>query len=104
MSARFRLTRQAAADLDAIWQYIAKDNPAAAEKVEAEIVACCERLAEHPHMGTKRPDITGANVRFWAVTKYPNFIIVYRPEGPPLVVVAVLHAKRELGKVLGERA
>jgi plasmid stabilization system protein ParE len=34
------------------------------------------------------------------VTRFPNFIVVYRPETKPLQVVAVLHGKRNLRSLL----
>jgi antitoxin ParD1/3/4 len=55
-------------------------------------------------MGTKRQDITMLPVRFWTITKFPNYVIVYRPETNPLQVVAVLHGKRDLREVLEERS
>ena len=42
-------------------------------------------------------------VRFWSVTKYPNYVIVYRPETAPLQVIAVLHGKRDLKEILKGR-
>jgi plasmid stabilization system protein ParE len=80
MNARFEFTRQATQDLDAIWWFIAKDNRSAADRVETEIVATCRRLARHPLMGSKRQDITSLGVRFWTVTKAPNYVILYRPD------------------------
>jgi plasmid stabilization system protein ParE len=58
----------------------------------------------NPLMGTKRQDITPLPVRFWTVTKFPNYVIVYRPETAPLQVVAVLHGKRDLKEVLERRS
>jgi plasmid stabilization system protein ParE len=69
-----------------------------------EIVATCRRLAKHPLMGTKRKDITGLAVRFWTLPKFPNYVIVYRPDTAPLQVVAIRHGKRDLKKALEERA
>ena len=43
-------------------------------------------------------------VRFWTITKFPNCLIVYRPETNPLQVVAILHGKRDLKEVLEERS
>jgi len=103
MAASFQLTAQAIEDIDSIWEFIAQQNREAAESLEAEIVAACRRLAKHPLMGTKRQDITLYPVRFWTVTKYPNYVIVYRPETVPLQVVAVLHGSRDLKEVLRER-
>jgi plasmid stabilization system protein ParE len=92
----FSFTPQAIEDLDAIWWVIADDDREAADLVELEVVSTCRRLAKHPLMGTQRQDITSLPVRFWTVTKYPNYVIVYRPEMVPLQVVAVLHGKRDL--------
>ena len=74
-----------------------------ADRVETEIVATFRRLAKHPLMGTRRQDITRLPVRFWTVTRFPNYVIVYAPETAPLKVVAVLQAKRDLRNVLEER-
>ena len=103
MSAAFQFTPQATEDLDAIWWFIAEENLDAAERVELEIVATCGRLAKHPRIGTKRLDITTLPVRFWTVTKFPNYVLVYRPDTAPLQVVAVLHGKRDLKEVLERR-
>jgi plasmid stabilization system protein ParE len=80
-----------------------KTNRHAAGRVEAEIVATCRRLAKRPLIGTKRQDITSLPVRFWTVTKFPNYVIVYRPETVPLQVVAVMHGRRDLKEVLENR-
>jgi antitoxin ParD1/3/4 len=104
MNAPFQFTPQATEDLDAIWRFIAEDNRDAANRVEMEIAATCRRLAKYPRMGTGRPDITPLPVRFWTVTKFPNYVIVYRPDTAPLQVVAVLHGKRDLKKVLEGRS
>ena len=104
MGSAFQLTPQATEDLDAIWWTIAQHNEDAAERVEIEILAACRLLATHPSMGTKRRDITTMLVRFWTVTKFPNYVIVYRPETVPLQVVAVLHGKRDLKEVLLKRS
>ena len=104
MKPRIQFTPEAAEDLDAIWWVIAEDNRDAADRVEREILATCHRLAKHPRMGTKRQDITPLPVRFWTVTRFPNYVIVYRPETVPLQVVAVLHGKRDLKQVLESRS
>jgi antitoxin ParD1/3/4 len=104
MNEPFQLTPQGTEDLDAIWTFIADNNRSAADRVEMEIVATCRRLAKHPLIGTRRQDITRRPVRFWSVTKFPNYVIVYRPETVPLQVIAVLHGKRELKQVLEGRS
>lgn len=103
MKARIQFTPQAVEDLDTIWLTIAGDNRDAADRVETEILATCYRLAKFPLIGSKREDITPLPVRFWTVTKFPNYVIVYRAETIPLQVVAVLHGKRELKETLEGR-
>ena len=102
--APFQLTPQAAEDLDTLWWFIAEDNRDAAENVEREILDTCRRLAKYPRMGIKRQDITALPVRFWTTTKFPSYVIVYRPETVPLQVVAILHGKRDLKEVLEKRS
>src|SRR6266404_559351 len=86
MSAPFQLTTQATEDLDDIWWYIAEGSREGADRVEKEIVATCRGLAGYPLIGHHRRDITPLPVRFWTLPKYPNYVIVYRPETEPLQV------------------
>ncbi len=100
MNALFQFTTEAIEDLDNIWYFIAQESPQAADRVEAEVIATCRRIAEYPRIGHKRQDITPLPVRFWTLLKYPNYVIVYRPDTLPLQVIAVLHGKRDLEEVL----
>jgi len=60
MNPFFDPTPLASEDLDQISWFITTDNLQAVDRVEAEIVAACRRLAKRPLMGTKRLDITFA--------------------------------------------
>jgi plasmid stabilization system protein ParE len=100
MPVRYQFTPRALDDLDAIWNYIAEDNISAANRAEASILEACVSLARHPLLGSKRTEITDLSVRFWAVTRFPNYILVCRPETTPLQVIAVLHGKREIESLL----
>jgi len=44
--------------------------------------------------------LTDAEVRFFSVYSY---LIAYRPETKPLQIVAVLHARRDVAKLLKKR-
>lgn len=100
---RYVLTPLAKADIFAIWSYIAGDNEDAANRVEQAIFDACVFVAEAPMRGRSRPDLTTRSVRFWTLTKFPNYTIVYRPEKVPLEIVAVLHGKRNIRRVLRQR-
>lgn len=79
----YALTPLAKSDIFDVWRYIAIDNLQVAELVEQAIYDACELLAEGPLRGHLRPDLTSRPLRFWTLTRYPNYTIVYRP-GPLL--------------------
>ena len=91
----YQFTPQALNDLSDIWDYIAEDNVKAANRVESAILSACNGLAAHPLIGSKRSEITPLPVRYWTVTRFPNFIVVYRPNTKPLQIVKVVHGKKE---------
>jgi toxin ParE1/3/4 len=78
-------------DLDEIWQFIAADNPDAADRLIAEIVDAIDALVPFPGVGHRRPDLTGRPLRFIVVREY---LIAYAPDEKPLWVVAVMHGRR----------
>jgi antitoxin ParD1/3/4 len=53
--------------------------------------------------GHFRPDLTKRPLRFWTLTSYPNYMVVYRPGTSPLHIVAVLHGRRNLRSILKGR-
>jgi plasmid stabilization system protein ParE len=99
----YALTPLAKTDIFEIWSYIAEDSENAADRVEQAVYDACAFIAEAPMRGHSRPDLTTRSLRFWTVTRYPNYTVVYRPETAPLQVVAVLHGKRNIRRLLGQR-
>jgi plasmid stabilization system protein ParE len=99
----YALTLSAKADIFDVWSYIAADSVEAADRVEQAIYDSCEFVAEAPMRGHTRRDLTNRSLRFWTLTRYPNYTIVYRPDTAPLQVVAILHGKRNLGRILKDR-
>jgi antitoxin ParD1/3/4/toxin ParE1/3/4 len=101
MKRRYILAPQAARDLVEIWRYIKKESSQkTADRVESVIRSKFAYLADFPHGGHWRRDLTAAEVRFLAVYSY---LIVYRPETKPLQIVAILHAHRDVAKILPNR-
>jgi plasmid stabilization system protein ParE len=103
MPSDFVLTRLAVDDLDNIWNYIARDSQDAANRVESAVFSGLVSLARHPLIGSKRSDLTPLPVRFWPIREFPSYIVVYRPETRPLEIVAILHGKREISRLLEAR-
>lgn len=99
----YALTPLAKADIFDLWRYIAARSEENANRVEQAIYDACAFVAEAPNRGHSRSDLTGRSLRFWTLTRYPNYTVVYRPETSPLQVVAVLHGKRNLGRILKGR-
>jgi antitoxin ParD1/3/4 len=97
------LTPLAKVDIFDIWSYIAEDSEDAAGRVESAIYNACAFVAEAPMRGHSRPDLTTRPLRFWTLTRYPNYAVVYRPETAPLQIVAVLHARRNIRHILKQR-
>ena len=63
-----------------IWSYIADDNEETANRVEEAIYDACTFVAEAPMRGHSRSDLTSRSLRFWTLTRYPNYTVVYRPD------------------------
>ena len=99
----YALTPLAKADIFSIWCYIADDGEAAADRVEQALYDACALVAQAPKRGHSRPDLTSRSLRFWTLTRYPNYTVVYRPETAPLQVVAVVHGKRNIRQLLKQR-
>jgi antitoxin ParD1/3/4 len=97
------LTPLERADIFDIWAYIAENSEIAAERVELAIYDACAILAEGPLRGHTRPDLTPRPLRFWTLSRYPNYTVVYRPDTAPLQIVAVLHGKRNIRRVIKQR-
>jgi plasmid stabilization system protein ParE len=102
MSTPYRLSRRALRELRAICRYIAYDSPQAALRVERAILAACLLLADAPEIGVERKDITTLPVRFWTVSRFPNYQIVYRLQTEPLTIIAILDGNRDIGAALRE--
>ncbi len=93
----YTLAPAAQRDLRALQAYIAQENIQVARRVLAEIRAACTRLANHPHLGHTREDLTDQPVCFWLVRTY---YIIYRPETCPLEIVRIVHSARDIPHLL----
>jgi plasmid stabilization system protein ParE len=98
---RYTLTETAAADLEAIWDFIAQDSEGAATRVFNEILDACDELGGQPGLGHAREDLSsGRPLLFWSVY---NYLVVYRRDRTPIEVIAVVHGARDVETVLRVR-
>ena len=96
----YRLTPSAESDLFEIWCYIARDSTDAANRVEEAIYDACRLLAQSPHAGHLRPDLTRRALRFWTVSPFKNYVVVYDPDVRLLRVLRILHDARNVRALL----
>lgn len=93
---KYRITKRADHDLREIGDYIAKDNLAAADKLDLLIHHEIRNLAEFPGKGHRRSDVRNRAYLFWVVG---NYVIAYRIERETIVVSRVLHGARDFRKL-----
>jgi antitoxin ParD1/3/4/toxin ParE1/3/4 len=87
----FALHPSAISDLEEIWAFIAEDSPDAADRVIEEIHEAIRGLVPFPESGHRRSDLTSRPLRFQVVR---DFLIAYAGDEKPLVVIGVLHGRR----------
>ena len=97
---QFTVAPEAEDDLRQIWRYLlAEAGLATADRIQNDLLAALEGLAEIPAKGHRRPDLTGRDVLFLGVYQY---LIVYRRVAR-VEIVAILHGKRDAKSILKER-
>ena len=84
-------------DLLDIWESIATDDRAAADRVVGAVEEAVANLCAMPQMGHVRDDLADRSHRFWPVGRY---LIVYHHDTKPLEVVRVLHGARDVAGLL----
>jgi toxin ParE1/3/4 len=93
------LSPAARRDLLAAVRWIAKDNPAAARAWRDAIVKAAERIGDHIHLGSPRPELAGEPYRFLTLTGF-SYVIVYNAVRRPPLIVRILHGARDLPEML----
>jgi toxin ParE1/3/4 len=90
---RLRLSPEAAADLDAIFAYIARDNPNAAQSVIERIGDTLDLLRQFPHIGRRS---SAHGVSGLVVERLPYIVFHQIDEQERLIVVLrVYHTARK---------
>jgi len=83
-----------------IWCRIAADGVELADRFEGEFHELFASLGRMPGQGHGREDLTTRPVLFFPMY---SFLVVYQPDVKPIRIMAVLRAKRNVKRVLGER-
>jgi toxin ParE1/3/4 len=91
-----RITEQARADLDQLWDYIAERNEAAADRLLDNILKAARLHASFPQMGRQRDELA-PDLRSFVVSPY---VVFYRPAGDTIEVLRVLHGHRDIDTIM----
>jgi toxin ParE1/3/4 len=90
-----RFSPLAVGDLEQIFDYTARDKPAAAERFVRTLREKCEMLSRFPLIGTPR-DHLAPGLRAFSIGRY---VIYYRPEADTVRIERVLHGARDIGRL-----
>ncbi|HXY77342.1 MAG TPA: type II toxin-antitoxin system RelE/ParE family toxin [Candidatus Acidoferrales bacterium] len=96
-----RVASKATADLDDIWFYVA-DESGSTEVANRLIDSITNRfyiLADFPHLGRARDEDFGSGMRSHPVGEY---VIVYCVEHGEVLILRVVHGRRDLEPLFGE--
>lgn len=93
------IAEPAARDLENIVDYIAQDNPTAAEHTYRAIVRAAEKLPAFPAMG--RPG-RHPETREFSIPDLP-YLIVYEVSAEQVTILAVFHSSRNLVRAMHDR-
>lgn len=96
-----RLSPRAVADLDAIWEYVARES-GSSETANRLIDSITDRfflLATHPYIGRSRSDDLGSGRRSFPVGDY---VIIYRVKDNDALILRVVHGRRDLEGLFGD--
>ena len=95
MARRLDRTERARRDLIEIWLYIAENDERAADALLDRIDDACVLLTESPEIGPARDDIR-AGLRYFPV---PPYLILYRVHETSILIVRVLHGRRDINRL-----
>ena len=75
-----------------------------ADRFFAATLAAFDRICEMPEIGSRRrfnrPLL--ANVRVWPIKGFDKYRIFYRPLGPRIEILRILHAARDIDAIFGD--
>jgi len=93
VSCRIVWSPEAAEDLEAISEFIARDSSFYARAVVAEILKTTRSIPDYPYLGRIVPEYSVVKIRERFVY---NYRIVYRVAENEILIVAIIHGARKL--------
>jgi plasmid stabilization system protein ParE len=87
---------EAIEDLDSIAEYIGRDSDFYARAVVTKVLNVTRAIPDFPMMGRRVPELDDENIRERLVYSYR---VVYKVQAGRILIVAVIHGKREIENV-----
>jgi len=100
---RVRWARSASRDLEAIVAFLADRSPQAALSTLDRLEARAKTLTTMAERGRVVPELARLHVREYRELVVPPYRVVYRVDGPRVVVLACLDGRRSLEDILLDR-
>lgn len=86
--------------------YLAERSEQAARRFRVQAEATFGRLTASPEIGTRYepegPGYAELELRYFPITKFPKYLVFYRPVPDGIEVVRVLHGARDIGGILAD--
>jgi toxin ParE1/3/4 len=98
MPRRIELSRTALADFDALYDYIARENPRAAADVLRALDHSIQLLADQPKLGRI---YRHRRLRLRLLT-HGNYLVFYRERPGVIEIIRVIHGRRNIPDILDE--
>jgi toxin ParE1/3/4 len=93
------ISRRARRELLDAAEWIARDNPVAAQGLQEAVIKAAELIGTRPAIGAVRTNLARGPYRFLALTGFPH-IIVYNTDQNRPRIVRVVHGARDLRNAL----
>lgn len=90
-------SKAAADDMFSLWEYIAKDDIDAADRVRDAVYDAISTILTFPGMGHRRADLRDDTLRVWPVFSY---LIIYRAQAEPLEIVRVVSGYQDIAALV----
>ena len=96
-----RFTREALADLSQAVAWIAREDPAAADRLRVAANRAAKSIGEHPLIGPVRTEFAPEQFRFFVLQNFP-YLIVYEPDTKPPRILRMVHGSQDLATLLAD--
>jgi plasmid stabilization system protein ParE len=101
-----KVSKRARRDLEKIRDHIAADNVEAAARVWEAFLDTADLLADNFEAGIRiiNAPPRHADVRWFVIPRFRNYLIFYRRHSDTILVLRVLHATRDWTRFFGDKS